>query len=122
MDALTALAEQKILAAIRRGELDDLPGKGKPLPHEDLSGVPEELRMGYKVLKNAGMLPTELELNRQLLSLGDLIACCDDPAEREKLHRRRNYVQLQFSLLMERHRHQGAWRQYDSRLRRRFGL
>ena len=122
MDALAALAEQKILAAIRRGELDDLPGKGRPIPAEDLSGVPEELRMGYKVLKNAGMLPEELELNRQLVTLGDLIACCHDPAEREALHRRRNYLQLQFSLLMERNHRQPAWRQYGDRLRRRFGL
>ena len=122
MDALIALAEQKILAAIRRGELDDLPGKGQPIPREDLTGVPEELRMGYKVLKNAGMLPEELELNRQLVTLEDLIACCDDPAEREQLHRRRNYVQLQFSLLMERHRRDSAWRQYGTSLLRRFGL
>ena len=122
MDALVSLAEQKILAAIRRGELDDLPGKGKPIAHEDLTGVPEELRMGYKVLKNAGMLPEELELNRQLATLNDLLACCDDPAERETLHRRRSYVQLQFSLLMERHRHENAWNQYGGRLRRRFGL
>jgi DnaJ homologue, subfamily C, member 28, conserved domain len=122
MDALARLAEQKILAAIRRGEFDDLPGKGKPIAHEDLTGVPEELRMGYKVLKNAGMLPEELELNRQFVTLGDLLACCNDPAEREALHRRRNYVQLQFSILMERHCRQPAWRQYGERLRRRFGL
>jgi DnaJ homologue, subfamily C, member 28, conserved domain len=122
MDALIAVAEQKILAAIRRGELDNLPGKGKPISHEDLSGVPEELRMGYKILKNAGMLPEELELNRQLVTLGDLLACCDDPAERAMLRKRSNYVQLQFSLLMERHRRQPAWRQYGDRLLRRFGL
>lgn len=122
MDALARLAEQKILAAIRCGELDNLPGKGKPLPHEDLSGVPEELRMAYKVLKNAGVLPEELELNRQLVTLDDLLACCEEPGEREALRKRRNYVQLQFSLLMERHRRQPAWRQYGDRLLRRFGL
>jgi len=122
MDALVALAEQKILAAIRRGELDDLPGKGRPIPREDLGAVPEELRMGFKILKNAGVLPKELQLNAQLVTLADLIACCDDPAERERLQRRRNYVQLQFSLLMERHRRQPAWHQYGERLRRRFGI
>ena len=122
MDVLAQVAEQKILLAIRRGELDDLPGQGRPIPREDLSGVPEELRMGYKILKNAGILPEELELNRQLASLKDLIACCNDPKEKDRLHRRRNYLQLQFSLLMERHRHQPAWRQYGGQLRRRFGL
>src|SRR6266540_3378743 len=38
------IAEQRILEAQRKGEFDNLPGKGKPLELEDLSWVPEELR------------------------------------------------------------------------------
>ncbi len=45
------IAEQRILEAQRKGEFDNLPGKGKPLELEDLSWVPEELRIGYHVLK-----------------------------------------------------------------------
>ena len=51
------IAEQKIQEALRNGEFDDLPGKGEPLHLEDESGIPEELRLAYKILKNADCLP-----------------------------------------------------------------
>ena len=42
--------------AIERGEFDDFPGKGKPLHlGEDDRTVPEELRLAYRMLKNAGL-------------------------------------------------------------------
>lgn len=49
------LAEKKILEAASRGELDDLPGAGRPLDLDDDALVPEELRMASRILKNAGM-------------------------------------------------------------------
>lgn len=49
------LAEKKILDAASRGELDDLPGAGKPLDLDDDALVPEDLRMAHRILKNAGM-------------------------------------------------------------------
>jgi hypothetical protein len=53
------IAEQKIREAIERGELDDLPGQGRPLDLTDDRLVPEELRMAYRLLKNAGFVPPE---------------------------------------------------------------
>ena len=54
--ALLYLAERRIEEAIERGEFDDLPGAGKPLDLDDLDPLlPEELRMAYRILKNAGM-------------------------------------------------------------------
>ena len=52
------LAEERIKEAQRAGAFDNLPGKGKPLDLEDLSWVPEDLRIGYLVLKKPwpGML------------------------------------------------------------------
>src|SRR5262249_45376804 len=55
------IAEEKILEAQRAGAFDDLPGKGQPLHLEDLNWVPEDLRLGYMVLKNAHVLPPEAE-------------------------------------------------------------
>ena len=60
MSMFARIAEQRIQEAVARGELDNLSLKGEPIPLEDLSAVPEELRMGYKILKNAGVLPEEL--------------------------------------------------------------
>ena len=69
MSIFASIAERRITEAIQNGLLDDLSLKGKPIPREDLSAVPEELRMGYKVLKNAGYLPEELQLRQEILSL-----------------------------------------------------
>ena len=52
---LELLAEKKIAEAAERGDLDDLPGAGRPLDLEDDALVPEELRMANRILKNAGM-------------------------------------------------------------------
>jgi hypothetical protein len=68
------IVEQKIQDALEKGDLDNLPNKGKPLIMEDLSCVPEDLRMGYKVLKNAGILPEEMQLKKDIASLEELMA------------------------------------------------
>ena len=74
------LAEQHIKAALEKGELSNLPGSGKPLLLDDDSHVPPELRAGYRLLKNAGFLPPELELRREAMEVNDLIRQLD-PAD-----------------------------------------
>lgn len=68
------LVEQHIREAQEKGELSNLPGEGAPLHLEDDSGVPVELRTAYRLLKNAGYLPPELEMRREALELNDLIS------------------------------------------------
>lgn len=116
------LAEQKIQEAIRRGELENLALRGKPIPKEDLSGVPDELRMGYKILKNAGFLPEELQINRDMVQLKDLLLCCHDEEERKSLKRQLSLKQLHFDLLQERNRRNRAFAQYQQRVLGRIGL
>lgn len=81
------MAEEKILAAIERGEFDRLPGAGKPLNLEDTGNVPEELRMAYKILKNSGHLPPEVADRKEAANIMDLLENCAD--EREKLRQMR---------------------------------
>jgi len=66
-------AERHIQQAQQRGDFDDLPGQGKPLTLDDDSAVPEELRTGYRLLKNAGYLPAELQDRKDALRLVDLL-------------------------------------------------
>ena len=62
---LDFLAEQRVSEAISRGELDNLPGAGRPLDLDEDPLIPEELRAAYRILKNAGYVPPALEiLNR----------------------------------------------------------
>ncbi|WP_442799493.1 DnaJ family domain-containing protein [Pantoea vagans] len=83
------LAEQHIKAALEKGELSNLPGSGKPLQLDDDSHVPLELRAGYRLLKNAGFLPPELELRREAMEVNDLIRQLDpeDHGYQDHCHR-----------------------------------
>ncbi|MDX1375442.1 MAG: DnaJ family domain-containing protein [Burkholderiales bacterium] len=67
------IAEQKIADALARGELDDLPGAGRPLALEEDALVPEDLRLAYRILKNAGFVPREVEARREIAELERLL-------------------------------------------------
>lgn len=101
---LERLAEQKIQAAIERGELDNLPLSGKPLGLEPRGLVPEDLRLTYKLLKDAGFLPPEIELRKEITTLGDLLQTVHegDEDERCRLARELNAKVLRLNLLMKR--------------------
>lgn len=116
------MAEAKIKEALKAGDFDNLPGKGKPLELEDLSRVPEDLRVGYKVLKNAGFLPEELQLKKEMVTLNDLIACCDDRNELAALKRQLSEKMLRFNRLMEKRsvRRTRAFQNYRSKIFKRF--
>lgn len=66
-------AEKHIAEAQQRGDFDALPGSGKPLCLDDDSHVPESLRAGYRLLKNAGCLPPELEQRREAVTLSNVL-------------------------------------------------
>lgn len=104
MEAFALLAESKIRAAMARGEFDDLPGRGRPLPPDQLARVPGDLRMGFRLLKNAGCVPPELEAQREMARLGTLIAATGDSEERAELSRLRADAEMQYRLLVERRR------------------
>ncbi len=79
------LVEERIRQAQRLGLFDDLPAKGKPLALEDPRAVPEELRMAYHILKNAGLVPPEAELQGEIHSLWDLWKRSEDDEERKAI-------------------------------------
>lgn len=57
------------MEALERGDFDNLPGAGRPLLLDDDSHIPESLRMAYRVMKNAGVLPPELDLRREIATV-----------------------------------------------------
>lgn len=88
-------AERHIRDAQIKGDFDNLPGSGEPLELEDDSHVAPELRAGYRLLKNAGCLPPELEQRREAVELVDLLKGIrqDDPRHKE-LSRRLALIEL----------------------------
>jgi hypothetical protein len=102
MDWLERLAEERIREAMERGEFEDLPLAGKPLPLESNVSVPEDLRLAYKILKDAGFLPPEMELRKEILSLKELLSTVEDDGERRKLGKKINDLMLKLNLLAKR--------------------
>jgi hypothetical protein len=91
---LDSLAEKHIGDAQARGEFDDLPGTGVPLDLGNDALVPEELRAAYRMLKNAGCLPPELESHAEIRDIETLLRAADNEDERGRL-----LARLQFLLL-----------------------
>ena len=101
MYAFQLIAERKIKEAMDRGEFDNLSLAGKPLPPDDLANVSPELRMVVKILRNAQIIPEELELRSNIRSLEELLRACDDGEERLSLQYKINEKQLRYNILME---------------------
>ncbi|MEC0373432.1 DUF1992 domain-containing protein [Paenibacillus chibensis] len=121
MSIMSWLAEQRIHQAMEQGDFKDLAGKGKPLELEDVSHIPEDLRMSYKIMKNAGLIPEEMQLQGELIKLRNLIHLCENAGEKEKLTRTLTEKKLRFQMLMEQRGLSGstAFLQYEEKLRDR---
>ena len=98
-DIFSKIAEQKIKEAQERGDFDDLPGKGKPLKMEDDSRVPAELRMAYKILKNAGYTPPEIQIKKEILQIEDMLSNVKDEKEKYRQIKKLNYLVLKLNTL-----------------------
>ena len=99
---LEVLAERKIREAMERGEFANLPGAGKPLRLEDDSMIPEDLRVAYKILRNAGCIPPELEVRKEILTLRDLLRTIEDEEARRDTIRELNYRLLKLGVMGKR--------------------
>ena len=60
------IVEERIRRAQKKGEFENLEGTGKPLNLADDQAVAEELRLAYKILKNADCLPPEIEIKKEV--------------------------------------------------------
>lgn len=61
-----SLIDQQMAEAERAGQFRNLPGAGKPLDLGDDDGVPDELRVAHRLLKNAGYAPPWIELQKSI--------------------------------------------------------
>jgi hypothetical protein len=99
------LAEEKIREAMEKGEFDDLPGRGKPLQGLDsYFATPENVRLGYSVLKNSGFIPEEASLLKEINILKEQVAALTDPRKKRELNSQIAELQLKYDLLMEPYR------------------
>jgi hypothetical protein len=101
MYAFEIIAERRIKEAMDRGDFDNLPGKGKPLPPDGLDNLPPDMRMAYTIMKNAGVIPEEVELLNSISSIQHLIRICHAEDERNSLRARLSVKQFRYAILVE---------------------
>jgi hypothetical protein len=94
------------------GELRSARSYGKPLDLGDgYDETPAELRMGFKMLKDAGVVPAEVELMRDIEALRLQLARVEatlDAAQAQALRQRLSEMQQQLSLRLEKLRISGS--------------
>ncbi|MGE0823396.1 MAG: DUF1992 domain-containing protein [Candidatus Binatia bacterium] len=115
----TRIVEERVREAQKAGAFENLPGKGKPLQLEDQSMVPEDLRMSYHILKNAQVLPPELELQKEIHTLQDLLKYIEEEGERKALAKDIEWKMIRLDLLRRRSFSWQTTRFYGSKLVRR---
>jgi hypothetical protein len=116
MDIFAKIAERRIIEAMENGEFDNLEGMGKPITFEDDTYIPEDLRMAYRILKNAGCIPPELELRNEIINLSALINTIDDDKERLKKLRELNFKIMRLNIIRKRPFNLEDFPQYEGKV------
>ncbi len=88
----------------KTGELQAAPSFGKPLDYGDgYFETPEDLRMGFKILKDAGYVPPEVELMQEIEALRRTLEAAPDaadaPAQQKRLAEMRQTLTMQLEKL-----------------------
>ncbi|HEX8476153.1 MAG TPA: DUF1992 domain-containing protein [Pyrinomonadaceae bacterium] len=93
--------EEQIRKAMAEGEFDNLPGKGQPLDLNAYFETPEDLRMGYSMLKNSNFVPEEVQMLKDIEALREQLAASDDESQRQRLGKIITEKTLAFRMLVE---------------------
>ena len=93
------IVEERIRQSQKNGEFENLKGAGQPLDIEDISRIPEDLRLAYKMLKNADCVPPEIEIKNEILSTEALLESMTDEKLKYKALKKLNYLILKFNTL-----------------------
>ncbi|GAE33991.1 DUF1992 domain-containing protein [Halalkalibacter akibai] len=105
MDIIAMIAEDKIKAAIEKGELDNLPGQGKPLVFkDDYPGMSNDMKMAFRMMKNAGFIDDKTAVHKELLNVNDLIRLCDDNRVKTEEEKKASVKEQLFDDVMKKRR------------------
>jgi hypothetical protein len=84
--SLEKVLEEQIQRAMSEGKFDNLRGAGKPLNLDDYFATPEDIRVGYTMLKNHEFVPPEVELMKEIGILREKIENETVEAERKAIY------------------------------------
>jgi hypothetical protein len=93
------IIEDRIRRAQKKGEFENLEGAGKPLIFDNNDHVDSELRLAYKILKNADCLPAEIQLKKEIKRAEDLLSGMEKTAEKYRALQKLNFLILKLNTL-----------------------
>jgi hypothetical protein len=84
------------------GELSRVEGYGKPIAEDTgWNETPAALRMPFKILKNAGIPPPEIEMFHERAKLVAAVRDCGDEATRRTLQQKLSELEQKIALRLE---------------------
>lgn len=95
------IVEERILRAQKEGKFENLSGSGKPLVFNNDYYIPEDLRLAYKILKNADCVPPEIELKKQIRQTEDLLAGMQETSEKYRLLKKLNFLIMKLNTMRD---------------------
>lgn len=96
--------ETIIQEAMQRGEFDDLPGAGKPIDLTDYFNAQEDVRVAHAMLKNAAIIPIEVELLNRIAQLRTAASSASGEPQQREIRRKIAALQLELNLRLEQYR------------------
>ncbi|HKX42552.1 MAG TPA: DUF1992 domain-containing protein [Burkholderiaceae bacterium] len=109
MPTLDEQIAQHLHESQRSGELQAAKSYGRPLAFGDgYEETPTELRLAFKMLKDSGFVPPEVETMRQIAQLREQVASTADAAQAEALRKRLSELQQHLALRLEKLRVTGS--------------
>jgi hypothetical protein len=103
---LQKAVEAIIKEAQERGEFDNLKGKGKPIDLSAYFETPEEMRMAYSILQNAGVASPEVELLQEIATLKERLDGTFEENDRRRIKKLIREKELQFNVMLDRRKRQ----------------
>lgn len=99
---MTRSIDEIIRDAIMRGEFQNLPGQGKKLNLDDYFNTPEDVRLGYGLLKSNDFVPEEVQMLKDIETLQEKLKQTTAEEERNRLQREIESRRLKYNILMDR--------------------
>ena len=102
MSWLSRLAERQIQKARLKGQLQGLEGEGKPLPDRpgDAFVSPGDA-IGFRIMAEAGGLPEEITLKKQVIAQRAALATLTDESDRKAAMARLAELEMRLAIAEE---------------------
>ena len=97
------IAQRRIDEAAAKGQLSGLPGEGRPLDPDALRENSDDVL--HRMMADAGFLPEEFQLRKEVEANRAILAQIEDPAERAQLQRRIALLELRANIATDARRH-----------------